>query len=251
MEIELKCDAVRQEAQSAVRFLAQRLATDVGENLVSLSVVGSALTGDFHPRRSDINTVAVVGRRNQALLRQLAGYGSRMGKLRLQAPLLMTKEYIQQSLDVFGVEFLDFQLNHATVYGADPFTELTFKKEDVRLQCERELKSALIKLRQGYIRGLGKVKIVGQLLIGCFGELLALWRAELWLAGEQRPKEAAETLETAAEKFGFKTDGLKELLACKKEHSQLPADRVEGLFEELHELVDLMATRVNQIGKTT
>ena len=139
-----------------------------------------------------------MGRRNQALLRQLAGYGSRMGKLRLQAPLLMTKEYIQQSLDVFGVEFLDFQLNHSTIYGTDPFTKLKFKKEDVRLQCERELKSALIKLRQGYIRSMGKPKIVGQLMIGCFGELLALWRAELWLADAERSKEAQATLVCAA-----------------------------------------------------
>ena len=142
MESDPKCDAVHQEAQSAVRFLVQKLTDDLGDNLESLSVVGSALTGDFHPRKSDINTVAVVGTRSQKLLRQLAGYGSSMGRLRLQAPLLMTKEYIQQSLDVFGVEFLDFQLNHATIVGTDPFKELAFKKEDVRLQCERELKSA-------------------------------------------------------------------------------------------------------------
>ncbi|MCH9023172.1 MAG: hypothetical protein IID32_10475 [Planctomycetes bacterium] len=248
---ELKLEAIRDEAQSAVRFLAQQLTTDLGDNLESLSVVGSALTGDFHPRKSDINTVAVVGKRSQKLLRQLAGYGSRMGKLRLQAPLLMTKEYIQQSLDVFGVEFLDFQLNHSTIYGADPFTELKFKKGDVRLQCERELKSALIKLRQGYIRAMGKTKIVGQLMIGCFSELLSLWRAELWLTDAERPKEAQPTLESAAAKFGFKTQGLKELLAAKKKHSHLPAQRVEGLFEELYELVDQMANRVNQIGKTT
>ena len=250
MEIELKCDAVHQEAQSAVKFLAKQLTTDLGDNLESLTVVGSSLTGDFHPKKSDINTVAVVGKRDQALLRKLAGYGSRMGRLRLQAPLLMTKEYIEQSLDVFGMEFLDFQLNHSTIYGSDPFTDLKFKKEDVRLQCERELKSALIKLRQGYIRAMGKTKIVGQLMIGCIGELLPLWRAELWLTDTDRPKEAQATLETAAEKFSFKTQGLKELLEVKKEHSHLPAERVEGLFEELYELVDQMAARVNQIGKT-
>jgi len=160
-------DLLREEVRSPVRYLLTRLQEDLGQNLVSLCVVGSALTGDFHPRYSDINTVLVVGHRSHRLLQLLGAYGKRMGRRKLRAPLLMTTEYIQRSVDVFGVELLEFQSNHAVVYGPDPFAGLSFRKEDIRLQCERQLKAALIKLRQGYIRAMGKPKIVAGLLAEC------------------------------------------------------------------------------------
>ena len=157
--------SLRREIRPALATLAEKLLSDLGDNLRSLTVVGSAVTDDFHPQRSDINTVLLVARRSHELLHTIAGYGKTMGKLKLRAPLLMTDEYLQSSRDSFAVELLDFQLNHTTIIGPDPFAGLTFKKEDVRLQGERELKAALIKLRQGYISRLGRGKLIGQLLI--------------------------------------------------------------------------------------
>ena len=40
--------------------------------------------------------------------------------------------------------------------------DLTFKRSDVRLQCERELKADLIRLRQGYITAGGKDPLIGE-----------------------------------------------------------------------------------------
>ncbi|HHH75641.1 MAG TPA: hypothetical protein ENL03_01290, partial [Phycisphaerae bacterium] len=47
---------LREEIRPAVQILLTRLVEDLGDNLLSLSIVGSALTGDFHPTSSDINT---------------------------------------------------------------------------------------------------------------------------------------------------------------------------------------------------
>ena len=67
----------------------------------------------------------------------------------------MTPEYIRTSLDVFPVEFLNFKLIHATVFGEDIFESLEINRMDLRRQCERELKVKLVSLRQGYISSLG------------------------------------------------------------------------------------------------
>ena len=61
----------------------------------------------------------------------------------------MTPHYLACSRDVFPVEFLDFQLVHETILGEDPFVSLQVDKAHVRLQCERELKATLVRLRQG------------------------------------------------------------------------------------------------------
>jgi hypothetical protein len=242
-----KLSLLREEVQEPVRFLLTRLQEDLGDDLLSLCVVGSALTADFHPKRSDINTVLLVRRRSHQLLQQLAGYGKSMGKRKLRAPILMTPQYIQQSLDVFGVEFLDFQLNHALIYGTDPFTELSFHKRDIRLQCERQFKAALIKLRQGYISALAKPKLIAGLLLECVSELTVLLRALLWLADTDRPREALATLEIAAEKYEFDSQKISSLVKLKQQHAQPQADQVETLFENIYQIIDHLAQKVDQI----
>lgn len=239
---------IREAVRPAVRHLAKRLCSDLGDNLKSLSVVGSALTDDFHPRYSDINTVLVVGRRSHQLLQTIAGYGGAMGKLKLRAPLLMTDEYVKSSQDVFAVELLDFQLNHATVLGPDPFAELTFKKEDVRLQCERESKAALINLRQGYIRVLAKPKRVADMLTACLGDLLPLLRAMLWLVDADRPGQGQPTLTAAAERFQFDPTVLLTLIELKQEHARPATGQVEPLFEQLYQTVDALSRKVDQLA---
>jgi len=244
-----KALALREEVRVPVEFLLSRLREDMGDNLQSLSVVGSALTGDFHPKHSDINTVLLVGRRSHDLLKRLASYGGEMGKRKLQAPLLMTAEYIERSADVFGVELLDFQLTHLVVHGSDPFAELSFRKEDVRLQCERQLKAALIKLRQGYIRALGKPKVVAELLTACASELLVLLRAMLWLQDADRPREALATLDAAARTFEFDAEKVRRVVTLKLEHAQPKADEIETLFEGVYQDIDHLGRTVDSFGR--
>ena len=242
-------DLLREEVRSPVRLLLTRLHEDLGDELLSLSVVGSTLTGDFHPKYSDINTVLVVRQRSHRLLQLLGRYGKSMGKRKLRAPLLMTSEYIQQSLDVFGVELLEFQLNHAMVYGPDPFTELSFRKQDIRLQCERQFKAALIKLRQGYISAMGKPKIVAGLLTECVSELAVLLRALLWLTDTDRPREALATLEVAAKTFEFDSQKISPIINLKQQHVRPHADQVETIFEDVYQVIDHLARKVDRIGE--
>ena len=103
----------------------------------------------------------------------------------------MTPAYIDRSRDVFGIELLDFQLCHHTVLGDDPFAALSFAKVDVRLQCERELKASLIRLRQGYLAAGGNVLLVRDVLIAAVKALAPLLRAMLWLTDRERTPEAS------------------------------------------------------------
>jgi len=235
------------QAGEAVQSLAETLRADLGENLRSLSVVGSALTQDFDPARSDINTVLVVGRRSHELLGRIASYGRTMGRKHLRAPLLMTPEYIERSVDVFGVELLDFQLNHLTVVGDDPFDRLEFTKSDVRLQCERELKASLIGLRQGYIRSMGDHRLIGEVLAGCLGNVLPVMRAMLWLEGRERSPLANATIAAAADAFGFDAATLAPVVRLRRHEEKARAETVDASFEGLYRVVDLLSRKVDEL----
>ena len=100
-----------------------------GENIAGIYVYGSAAAGNFMPGVSDVNLLVVLRRMDfaflQANLRTVAA-GLRQ---KIPAPLVLTQGYLESSVDVFPVEFLDIQDNHLVLYGEDIFAALNIPKK--------------------------------------------------------------------------------------------------------------------------
>src|SRR5512143_416135 len=118
-------------------------------NIHSVHIVGSAVISDYDDKISDINSLVLLRDMDLRFISFLAPLGKKYGKKHIAAPLVMTPEYIESSLDAFPVEFLDFKLIHKTVYGDDILAGLQIDTRNLRLQCEREIKTNLIQVRQG------------------------------------------------------------------------------------------------------
>ncbi len=243
----LKLDTLPGQIRDSMKDFADKLTAELGENLQSITVVGSSLTGDFRPGQSDINTVLVLRRHTLASLNAIAALARPMRRKRISPPLLMTESYIEQSRDVFGVEFLDFQLTHQTILGDDPFAALTFDKKDVRLQCERELKAMLIRLRQGYVAAAANKKLVRDVLISTAKDLMPLLRAMLWLKDVDRPTKAEPTLLEAVEQFLINKDSLITTRKWQHQRMRLSNFELENAFESIYATVEQLALFVDKL----
>jgi hypothetical protein len=243
----IKLDALREEIRKPLKSFAEKLAAELGDNLENITVVGSSLTEDFRPGQSDINTVLVFKKQTLDALNALAGMAKSMSKRKLSAPLLMTPDYIKRSRDVFGIEFLDFQLIHQTISGDDPFAKLTFAKADVRLQCERELKATLIRLRQGYIASAGHKKLIRDILVSAAGGLAPLLRAMLWLKDTDRPRQAEKVFTKAAVEFSINADSLIAAIKWRHEKTRLSDEKIAAVFESIYTTVEHLALIVDKL----
>jgi hypothetical protein len=241
----LTFDGVPAAVHEPLKLLAEHLRVKLAANLAGLTVVGSSLTDDYVPGRSDINTVVTLERYETAALKAIAGLARPLRKTKVSAPLLMTADYIQRSRDVFGVEFLDLRLTHRTVLGDDPFAKLRVRKRDVRLQCERELKATLIRLRQGYIAAAGNTKLIRDVLIAAAKSMAPLLRAMLWLKGLDRPQTTAPTFEQAAATFDVYLDAVVAAEHWRHEKTRMTDNEIETAFESVYEAVDKLATIVD------
>jgi hypothetical protein len=239
-------DGMHETTREPLRLLDLRLRAALGDHLSSLAVVGSALTDDFQPGVSDVNTVAVVDRCDRAALDAVAVVVKALRRQRLSPPLLMTPAYIDRSHDVFGVEFLDFQLTHAMILGEDPFAALRMQKTSVRLQCERELKAMLVRLRQGYIASGGRRQVVRDIVISTTKGLAPLARAMLWLKDIERPRTMEATLRQATEDFEVDLRAALAVQRWRQERRRLTDAEVTETFASLLETVDRLATRVDE-----
>lgn len=218
-----------------------------GPNIHSLHVIGSAVTTDYQERRSDINSLVVLHEMDLRFVEFLAPLGKQYGKKGIAAPLVMTPHYIRSSLDAFPVEFLDFQRIHKTVYGDDLFRNLHIPKQHLRLQCEREIKTRLIGLRQGYLASLGKRDPLAAVLVRAVTGAMPLLRAIILLRGTEPPVARPEVTAAFGAATGIGTEVFAALLALKAKRIRPSEHELQTLFERFYTTLEAVGKLVDEL----
>ncbi|HUW82243.1 MAG TPA: hypothetical protein VMZ31_05520 [Phycisphaerae bacterium] len=226
--------------QQPIHELAQILRELASDNLKGLVVFGAALTDSFDPTRMRTQSVAVLDHVDLAMLNELRTKGVKFGKMGLQAPLIMTPRYIDQSRDVFPVDLLEIQQRHAVVFGEDHFRDLGFHRPDVRLQCERELKRALIQLRQGLLAAAHRDKVLTDLCQAAAEHVVRILRAVLWLKAKDAPASVREVVDAARPVVDMPLNGLRGAV-------DLEAGDDFARFEALYRDVEALAEWVDKL----
>ena len=208
------------------------------DQIHSITITGSALTDDFDPVKSDVNSVFILHAMNLEFLEFLAPLGKTYGKKRIASPLIMTPEYIRNSLDVFPVEFLNIKLLHKTIFGEDLFQNLVIHRSDLRLQCERELKVRLIGLRQGYLSSSGDPKILTDLFIDTVSGYIPLFKGIIFILGNEPPIKNDDVLAVLEEVTGVNTRVFKTVLKQKKQKAKMTIKQLNTVFEDYYTAIE-------------
>jgi hypothetical protein len=210
------------------------LAADSPVPVHSVAVIGSALTPDFVPGQSDINSIVVVENVTVEFLDFIVLLGKKYSSHFIAAPMLLTPHYIATSLDVFPIEFFNLQAIHHTVSGTDPLADLIIKNSHLRLQCEREVKSKLLWLHQGYISALGNEEQLVRQLRDSITGYLPLFRAILFLAGHELTLSGHDTAATVQEALGLDSKIFTTILELKKNGRTSKADELCDCFSDYY-----------------
>jgi hypothetical protein len=137
----LMLDKLKPIAAEKINPFLKEILLSYTDNMHSIHIVGSSLTEDYNEKTSDINSIFVLNTMDLRFVELLAPFGRKYKKKGVAAPLVMTPEYILNSLDVFPIEFADCELIHQTVFGEDIFKDIKISMPDLRQQCEREIKT--------------------------------------------------------------------------------------------------------------
>ena len=243
---ELKLDGIAEQTHASVRQAVNQFQTDLAKDLLSITVVGSAATETYQQGVSDINTVLLLRHLARTQLDVISGMAKSLHKLHLGPPLLMTPEYIERSYDVFGVELLDFQRFGVTIWGENPFGHLAFKQSEVRLQCERELKSMLIRLRQGYIAAAGNKRLLQDLLVATAKTSLPYLRAMQWLKDQTREASVEATVAGAGDALKLEIHVLADIARQHYARSRFQDNQLLDLFDKTYKAIETLASWVDR-----
>jgi hypothetical protein len=216
-----------------------------GATVRSIVLHGSALGAEFRPGISDYNFVVLASPMDIGLLDRIAGRFGRWRKKRISPPLLLTPATVERSLDSYPLEFLSMQARYRVLHGEDFLEGLTFEKTNVRLQCERELRSKLLLLRRAYVETEAAPKRLQQLLGKGLPSLAAIFRGMLFIKGGAWKAQGTELWEACERSLGLPGPLLRNLQEIRVRRSAPARDEIRrhlehilGVLEGLSEEVD-------------
>lgn len=206
-----------------------RAAKDIyREGLVSVILYGSAASGEFSGKHSNINLLVVLDNTDLENLARVSK-ATAGAKFRILSPLFFTEGYIRSSVDVFPIEFLDMKENYSVIYGKDVLTGLEIDIRNLRFQCEQELKAKAINIKKNYLSLRNKSELK-ELLFKSFNSSLHILRNLIRLKGRTPPYLKEDILKELEREFNIDTVDLKKILSAKNNDSKLSCGEIEALF---------------------
>ncbi len=243
----IKLERLSPVVSGRVKPFLEEMLNGYPDNIHSIHIVGSSLTQDFNEKTSVINSVVVLKAMDLKFVEFVAPLGKKYRKKGLAAPLIMTPEYIAGSLDVFPIEFLDLKLLHETVFGEDILKDIEIKTSDLRYQCEREIKSKLIGIRQGYVSSMGDKHILTERFVSSISGYMPLFRGIIHLMGREQPVGKYDVISALSAATGVNTDIFKKILDIKKGKMKAGKEELVTVFEEYYSASEKIGKIIDEL----
>jgi predicted nucleotidyltransferase len=227
------------KVKNNIQNFIQGLVAIYRDNLVSVILYGSAASGEFIDKHSNLNLLVVL---RDAGIDKLKAASSHLNKFKEIKPLFFTESYIYNSLDVFPIEFLDMQENYFLLYGSDVLKDIKIDTANLRFQCEQELKAKLINLKHIYLTAARNKNILSKLLFKSFTSVLHILRNCLRLKNITPPYKKEDILEELSYEYKFDLEAWKKILSAKNKKIRLSLQQIDELFvnfvKDLETIVD-------------
>lgn len=151
---------------------------DLNEN-INLMIITDVLTGEDLKKCSNPS---------------LDWMGKGLFKTKNPEPVFMGENEWFNSADVYAMEYADIKQNHKILYGEDLICSLEVKKDDMRLQCERETKNLLMRFRSHYLLNSSDYKKLQNSIIPVVKGCNAIFKTILRLKDIDVPQSPYEVL---------------------------------------------------------
>ena len=213
----------------------EELKTKLGDNLVSVIAFGSK--ANVEDAKNNLNLMIVTNTLNAENLYEISKPVQKWVKAKNPIPVIMNKEEWYSSFDVYAIEYSDIKDNYRIIYGEDLVPSIPVNKYFLRIQCESELKSLLLKYKNNFLLNIKSDREMKKVLNNVIKTLLVIFRAVLRLHDRPVPYRAVDIIEFTADYLSFNKIVLSKLAKVKYENDDYT--KQELIFIEAELLKDI------------
>jgi predicted nucleotidyltransferase len=239
--------AKNQNPRDAAEKLTAGLRERAGPNLRTVLLHGSAARDEAVPGVSDVNVLVLLGDAGPEQLRAIAPLARDWRDAAGAPPLIFAEREWARAVDVFAIEIADMKDAHELLYGTDPVATLEPKRNELRLQTERELRGKLLQLREGTLLAAESPAELGWLLTAALPSFTTYMRATLRLAGRDVPRDTPSVIGATAELIGADAAPFAAVWDARRAGRKLEARLGDPIVADFYGLAESMADHVDRL----
>lgn len=223
----------------------------LGDTLVSVVLYGPTTKGQTSVANGPpVNIMLVLRDVTTGLLDRIAALVRKGARDFRLSVMILSKDDLQRSTDVFPVKFLDMQQSHVVLCGEDVLEDLLIGGENLRLRCEQEARNTLVRLRNLYLHRANDPKQVQTTISSAVSSLLRTLNAFLFLVDGSWRHAEDDIVAAATKLLRLDTDVLPRLLAVTEEQHGLGASELKNLFDVLLSLAQRIADVIDRFEQS-
>lgn len=223
-----------------------KLKAAAAANLKSVILYGSAATGEFHDKHSDLNLLCIVADAGPMQIEAIHDPVAWWGKQGHRPPLVFTMEELQRSADVFAIELLDMKSHHQILFGRNFLADISVPLHYHSIQVERELRTDWLRLRQAVLAAPKKPKIYLGLMTSSLSVFTALFRHALIAMGEAPAGSKREAIGRIGQFANADPVGFISILDFREGKREAQEIDVQKLLNQYSKFVEVVTDRFDR-----
>lgn len=232
----------------ASRRWLEPVRTAIGSEFLACYLTGSVLRAGFDARKSRVNLLIVTRSLGLEVLDRIARVLPEDGRQPPHfEPLFMSEGQVRQSLDAFPIEWIEIQEAHMLLEGQDVVGSLTVPRDNLRLQCEHELRVKVLRLRHQYLAHARHPQRLEPELKAVASGFAALFRALLRLRGEEPSAETPRVVERVADLYQLDAQALIGAYLARHGERKLSPDDTLTLFRRFLSEVERLVAAIDTL----
>jgi len=233
--------------QPVITEFATKFLENLDDNVLAILVYGSAAGINYTHGVSNINVAIIVNNLDFAVLKQSVPLIKWGRKHKMATPLILTREYVMHSLDVFPVEFSEIKEQHKVIFGEDIFKDLDIPVKDVRLLCEQQVKGKLLHLRQAYLDIGSNPSVLKNLLLSALSDLVPVFRQLIILKGEKPAGQKEDMLGQLARIFSLDLQPFLAVYQDKSRKIKISSNQVEAHLQNFLDQLENLSRHMDSL----
>ena len=210
------------------------LRRELGENLFSCCVYGSAVRGNAIDGVSDLNLLIVLNQSNTAAHQAVA---RAIGGLPQIDPFVLAKRGFERSVRAFTPKFASIRRNYRVLHGADPLATMSVDAGLEKFLCEQAFRNLRLRLVYSFVTR-AQYKTYDRFVVRHVTPLFVQCAEVLRLSGVNMPVAFEARIPVLEREFKIDGQVLRDLLALRMKPVRFSDTEAVTWHERLFPLVD-------------
>ncbi len=217
------------------------------EDLISITVFGSAVSGDYSEKTSDLNLLVIHSDLDIADLRNVAKLAQRWHQKRNFSPRFLSKRNLISASRYFQIDLMGMKDAHVVLCGEDILAQIAISPTDMRRQLAYEIKGMRMRIKQQFWRAAGNKRMMRIILLKRFASLTHLLRALLVLQNKPTSLSHQAIMEKAIRELKIDQQFVQWIGELKKGR-KVGSQELESAFDKLLDLIRVVDNHVDQLA---